>query len=188
MMRFNLNFCQSFHSDFVLDATLAKSFSLAPQRAKGIHFSKLPRRRRVRASERALLFRSSKTLKRQNYKEALISVGKRETDLQCGVRGKEELNCPDFFKTLNPFFFLSMEPKIRFGGKIRQKWVRESSLVFFLLQRRTTPYRDELRAHSNRTSKDRACVRVHFIRAHTHAQKKWKERTQQRVVWEFLAA
>jgi hypothetical protein len=63
-----------------------------------------------------------------------------------GVRGKEELNCPDFFKTLNPFFFLSMEPKIRFGGKIRQKWVRESSLVFFLLQRRTTPYRDELSA------------------------------------------
>ena len=107
---------------------------------------------------------------------------------QCGVRGKEELNCPDFYKTLNPFFFLSSEPKIRFGGKIRQKWVRESSLVFFLLQRRTTPYRDELRAHSNRTSKDRACVRVHFIRAHTHAQKKWKERTQQRVVWEFLAA
>ena len=73
MMRFNLNFCQSFHSDFVLDATLAKSFSLAPQRAKGI-----PIRRRVRASERALLFRSSKTLKRQNYKEALISVGGNE--------------------------------------------------------------------------------------------------------------
>jgi len=39
-----------------------------------------------------------------------------------------------------------MEPKIRFGGKIRQKWVRESALVFFLLQRRTTPYRDELSA------------------------------------------
>ena len=64
---------------------------------------------------------------------------------QCGVRGKEELNCPDFFKNPKSIFFLS-EPKIRFGGKIRQKWVRESSLVFFLLQRRTTPYRDELSA------------------------------------------
>jgi hypothetical protein len=186
MMRFNLNFCQSFHSDFVLDATLAKSFSLAPQRAKGIHFSKLPRRRRVRASERALLFRSSKTLKRQNYKEALISVGKRETDTVWSTRGKEELNCPDFFKTLNSFFF-SLGTENPFWRKNSSKmgpWKRSRILLASEKNNSLSRRIERIVIAHQRTARACACI----LYAHTHAQKKWKERTQQRVVWEFLAA
>ena len=78
-------------------------------------------------------------------------------------------------KPLNPFFFSRNRKSV-----LEEKFVKNGSVKALsyssCFREEQLPIATNL-AHSNRTSKDRACVRVHFIRTHTRTEKVERENT-----------